>query len=82
MEAFVSLDAKNQSNQPKRSKTAILVKNLPYDTQEDNLMKLFTGGGRGGLVEMHRNGFCYQYHEPLSWLNTGTQLTPNNPSRN
>ena len=49
MEALVSLDAKNQnnpSNQPKRSKTAILVKNLPYDTQEDDLMKLF--GGIGG----------------------------------
>jgi multiple RNA-binding domain-containing protein 1 len=31
----------------KRSSTAILVKNLPFDTKEDDLMKLFTGVGDG-----------------------------------
>lgn len=47
MEALVSASPASQgsSDGTKRSTTSILVKNLPYDTQEEELAKIFHGAG-------------------------------------
>ena len=47
MEALVSAkkSQEQKNSDEKRSSTSILVKNLPFDTKEDDLMKLFLGVG-------------------------------------
>ena len=47
MEALVSAKKNQEQNniEEKRSSTSILVKNLPFDTKEDDLMKLFVSAG-------------------------------------
>ena len=44
MDVLVSAHASGSCDEVKRSKTGILVKNLPYETREEELMKLFHVG--------------------------------------
>ena len=45
MDALVSSSSKTPTDDGTRSSNSILVKNLPFDTKEEDLMKLFSGVG-------------------------------------
>jgi multiple RNA-binding domain-containing protein 1 len=64
MEALVSLGTKGDETAVERSKTALLVKNLPHDTTKDDLQQIFSGPNVSILLPPSRTIAVVEYMHP------------------